>query len=270
MSIIRRQQMSNEYFPHDYGARLSLRGVRKDFGLEGLGFYWCFVEILHEEGGYVKESDIENIAYDLQIKPEVCEGVIRNYDLFTIKKGKIWSERVLKNIKKRADISAAKKRAADARWKNGEQDEEPSIPVPQRSSSTPKAEEEQPEDREQWESFESAIKWYREIIEKHFQEWADLSEPFSVGFDCSFTVRELVNNILDEVAAQKTLKINNRNIDTIKFLQSFTKFFTNEQRREELVQAIYEVEDKYQKGEIKNKQNYLISTLWNKAQMQVN
>ncbi len=177
---------------------------------------------------------------------------------------------MLKNIKKRADISAAKKRAADARWKNGEQDEEPSIPVPQRSSSTPKAEEEQPEDREQWESFESAIKWYREIIEKHFQEWADLSEPFSVGFDCSFTVRELVNNILDEVAAQKTLKINNRNIDTIKFLQSFTKFFTNEQRREELVQAIYEVEDKYQKGEIKNKQNYLISTLWNKAQMQVN
>ena len=73
--------MSNEYFPHDYGARLSLRGVRKDYGLEGLGFYWCFVEILHEEGGYVKESDIENIAYDLQIKPEICEGVIRNYDL---------------------------------------------------------------------------------------------------------------------------------------------------------------------------------------------
>lgn len=44
--------MSKEYFPHDYGARLSLRGIRKDFGLQGLGFYWCFVEILHEEGGY--------------------------------------------------------------------------------------------------------------------------------------------------------------------------------------------------------------------------
>ena len=45
--------MSKEYFPHDYGARLSLRGIRKDFGLQGLGFYWCFVEILHEEGGYI-------------------------------------------------------------------------------------------------------------------------------------------------------------------------------------------------------------------------
>ena len=43
----------------------------------------------------------------------------------------------------------------------------------------------------------------------------------------------------------------------------------NEQRREELIQAVYEVEDKYQKGEVKNKQNYLISTLWNKAQLQI-
>ena len=261
--------MSNEYFPHDYGARLSLRGVRKDYGLEGLGFYWCFVEILHEEGGYVKESDIENIAYDLQIKPEICEGVIRNYDLFTIKKGKIWSERVLKNIKKRADISAARKNAADARWKSGEPEVEQQPPQQNTPTTKPKGEE-QFEDRQQWESFEAAVKWYREIIENHFQEWADSSAIFSVPFDTSFAMRELINNILDEVASQKTLKINNRNIDTIKFLVSFNKFFTNEQRREELAQAVYEVEDKYQKGEIRNKQNYLISTLWNKAQLQVN
>ena len=112
--------MSKEYFPHDYGARLSLRGIRKDFGLEGLGFYWCFVEILHEEGGFVKESDIENIAYDLQARADMCEAIIRNYDLFVIKKGRIYSERVLKNIKKRAEISEARKNAADARWRNNE------------------------------------------------------------------------------------------------------------------------------------------------------
>ena len=90
--------MSNEYFPHDYGARLSLRAVRKDYGLQGVGFYWCFVEILHEEDGYIKESDIVNIAYDLQVDAEMCEAIIRNYDLFTIKKGKIFSDRVLRNI----------------------------------------------------------------------------------------------------------------------------------------------------------------------------
>ena len=172
----------------------------------------------------------------------------------------------MKNIKKRADISAARKNAADARWKNEEQGEEPVKPtvLPQIPA------EEQFESKEQWESFEAAIKWYRDIIDERFQEWADTSKPFSPDFESSFTARELVNNILDEISEKKTLKINNRNIDTIKFLESLLKFFGNEQRKDELVQSIYEVEDKCAKGEVKNKQNYLISTLWNKAQMQVN
>ena len=83
--------MTKEYFPHDYCARLSLRGIRKDYGLEGLGFYWCFVEMLHEEGGYIKEDELDNIAYDLQVNPELCRAVTHNYDLFTVKKGKIYS-----------------------------------------------------------------------------------------------------------------------------------------------------------------------------------
>ncbi len=255
--------MSNEYFPHDYGARLSLRGVRKDFGLEGLGFYWCFVEILHEENGYVKESDIENIAYDLQIKPEICESVIRNYDLFTIKKGKIWSERVLKNIKKRADISAARKSAAEARWKSAESEEE-TIPQPRISI------EDKLENTQQDGSFETKFAWYREIIESRFDDWANSTEALSFSFDSSFAMRELINNILDLISTKKTLKVNNYEIYTIKFLEALLKFFTSEQRRDELIQAVCEVEDKYRKGEIKNKQNYLISTLWNKAQLQVN
>lgn len=259
--------MSKEYFPHDYGARLSLRAIRKDFGLEGVGFYWCFVEMLHEEGGYIKENDIENIAYDLQTRSELADAIIRNYDLFTIKKGKIYSERVLKNIKKRAEISAARKNAAESRWKSGESEESSS--PPKHITPAPKPIEEQFEDKQQWESFEAAIKWYRDIIENHFEEWSNTAETFSASFDNSFTMRELINNILDEVAAHKTLKINNRNIDTIKFLESLNKFFMNEQKRDELVQAVYEVEDKYQKGEVKNKQNYLISTLWNKAQMSI-
>lgn len=263
--------MSNEYFPHDYGARLSLRGVRKDFGLEGLGFYWCFVEILHEEGGYIKESDIENIAYDLQVKPEMCESVIRNYDLFTIKKGKIYSERVLKNIKKRADISEARKRAAEERWKGEEQpikqEEQPDKGKP--AKPTQKPIEEQFEDRQQWESFEAAIKWYREVIDEKFEEWTNSCTVMSTEFDLAFSTKELINNILDEVSLQKTLKINNRNIDSIKFLECLIKFFRDEQTRNELCNAIYEVENKYQSGEIRNKQNYLISTLWNKAQMQI-
>ncbi len=263
--------MSNEYFPHDYGARLSLRGVRKDFGLEGLGFYWCFVEILHEEGGYVKETDIENIAYDLQIKPEICEGVIRNYDLFTIKKGKIWSERVLKNIKKRADISAARKNAADARWKSGEfeppQEQQGSDTPPRRREQV--AKEEQPAiDTDEQEWLKNQVAWFRNIIKERCQEWADEeTDAFAILSNPCFNVEQLLNNIIDEIADKKTLKINNRYIDTVKFLESLVSFFRNEDTRQELYNAIIEVEEKCNKGEIKNKQNYLISTLYNKVQM---
>ena len=48
------------------------------------------------------EKDLDNIAYDLQVEPELCYAITHNYDLFTVKKGKICSERVLRNIKKRA------------------------------------------------------------------------------------------------------------------------------------------------------------------------
>lgn len=84
--------MAKEYFPHDYCARLTLREIRKDYGLEGLGFYWCFVEMLHEEGGYIKETELESIAYDLRVSIDLVQAVIRNYDLFVIKKGKISSQ----------------------------------------------------------------------------------------------------------------------------------------------------------------------------------
>ena len=47
-----------DYFSHDYHSRDHLRDVRKDFGLEGYGLYWCIVEILHEQGGSIKETDI--------------------------------------------------------------------------------------------------------------------------------------------------------------------------------------------------------------------
>ena len=108
--------MSKEYFPHDFAARLSLRDVRKDFGMVGVGVYWCIVEILHEEGGYIKENDLAGIAYDLQVELDLCQAITHNYDLFAVKKGKIFSERVLRNLNKRQEISLARSKAATSRW----------------------------------------------------------------------------------------------------------------------------------------------------------
>jgi len=252
--------MTKEYFPHDYCARLSLRGIRKDFGLEGLGFYWCFVEMLHEEGGYIKEDDLENIAYDLQVKPELVLAVTHNYDLFTVKKGKISSDRVLRNIKKRAEISAARKQAASARWKEEDKPNAQQI----------KMEEVEPEiNEEENEKFRDAFEWYKEIINNNFDNLAAEKEPLTVGFEQVMSARTLTNNILEEIQDKQSLKINKRTIKTIEFLEVLNNFLRNDDKFNELWDAVAEVEEKTTKGEVKNKQNYLISTLWNKSKMSI-
>ena len=60
--------MSSEnklYFSHDFYSRDNLSNLRMKCGLEGYGIYWCLVEIMHENGGEIKESDIDGIAYNL-------------------------------------------------------------------------------------------------------------------------------------------------------------------------------------------------------------
>ena len=261
--------MSKEYFPHDYGARLSLRGVRKDFGLEGVGVYWCIVEILHEEGGYIKENDIDNIAFDLQAKPEMCQAIINNYDLFVNKKGKIYSERVLKNIKKREEITIARKKAAEERWKT-------------RSSDTPENETPQPclptnrddkgsEESDTDDKFAEKVQWFRDILKQKCQEIADsYNNAFELLGDPCFSLEEYLNNVIDEIANKRTLTINHRNIDTIDFLQQLVYFFKDKETMNDLYNVIMEVQEKAKKGEVKNKQNYLISTIWNQGKMTFN
>ena len=88
-----------DYFSHDYHARDHLRDVRKDFGLEGYGLYWCIVEILHEQGGSIKETDIAPIAYDLRADEDMLKAILYNYGMFQVKKGYVYSERVIDNLK---------------------------------------------------------------------------------------------------------------------------------------------------------------------------
>ena len=118
-----------DYFSHDYHAREHLRDVRKDWGLAGYGFYWCIVEILHENGGYIKEGDVESIAYDLRVEPEMARAVLYNYGMFQIKKGRICSTRVLENLQKREEISQKRREAAEQRWERPDDSEIPELVI---------------------------------------------------------------------------------------------------------------------------------------------
>ena len=259
--------MSKEYFPHDYGARLSLRGIRKDFGLQGLGFYWCFVEILHEEGGYIKESDLDNIAYDLQVAPELCYAVTHNYDLFTVKKGKIFSERVLRNIKKRAEISAARKKAANERWGSPPPEEH----EPESPPALPDDEAEERK-READENFESGVEFYTDQVSMRCDMWEDeLKKKGTSAFDLFSSppaiIKPRLTSLFELIKGKRQQKINGQTVSTLEVMQAVVDFFTSDEKRWALYDLIIDVDNKAAGGEIKNKQNYLVSALYNAAKM---
>ena len=262
--------MSKEYFPHDYGARVSLRGIRKDYGLQGVGFYWCFVEMLHEEGGYIKEDDLDNIAYDLQVEPELCRAITHNYDLFVVKKGKIYSDRVLRNIKKRAEISAARKSAANQRWGSqveGGRDEPPSAAPPER------VEPEKEISDEEREYFEGGVEFYTGQLQMRLSEWEEQElknregDTFAILVSPVNEVRVLLENLFNVMKGKRTQKINGQNVDTLEFMRSIMSFFKNDESISSLLNVICEVNEKAARGEIKNKQNYLISALYNTVKL---
>lgn len=273
---------AKEYFPHDYGARSKLVDVRKDYGLEGLGFYWCVIEILHEEGGYIKESRISGIAYDLRIEPEKAEAIIRNYGLFSIKKGKVTAERVLRNLRKRAEISTARKQAANARWGNAY--EPPPDEEPQEKKHTDEKESESDDDdsvedlarqaslyyhfndgTEKY--FNTAVEWYKQWFSDKFEEWRESLSLDSLDSSLVWSIEPRITNLIEAIENTTTLKINGVTVTTEKFLQTLVYFFRNENGHKELWEVIESVDVKCGRGQVRNKQNYLISALYNTAKM---
>lgn len=110
---------NKNYFQHDYRSRLDtkLMKVRMKHNMQGIGVYWCLVEMLHEENGQIN-TDVDTIAYELRVDVQVVKDVI---DLcFTYDDNKIISERVIKNLEyrkqKREEKSKKGKEAAQKRW----------------------------------------------------------------------------------------------------------------------------------------------------------
>jgi len=106
-----------EYFSHDYNARNDQRIVKitMQFGLEGIGIYWCLIEILYECGGYILESQIDTIAFELRTQSERIADVL-NTDLFKKKGKKYYSESVLTRLSKRKEKSEKARQSAVTRW----------------------------------------------------------------------------------------------------------------------------------------------------------
>ena len=94
------------YFSHDCNARndRKLINLRMNHSVAGIGVYWCVVEMLYEEGGYMP-LEYERIAFDLRTDSDLVTDVINSYDLFKIDGDRFYSQAVLDRISKQFEKS---------------------------------------------------------------------------------------------------------------------------------------------------------------------
>jgi hypothetical protein len=108
------------YFSHDYNARndRKLIKLRLKLKMEGLGIYWCLVEMLYEEEGKISISDIPTIADELRVKQGIIDQVVTSFDLFQNDGNFFWSESVKRRLDKRLEKSEKAKESIRIRWQN--------------------------------------------------------------------------------------------------------------------------------------------------------
>ena len=88
--LIGRYHNVKRIFPHDYGARLSLRGIRKRLRLARAWLLLVFLSRYCTRRAVTSRKAISTISpMTCKSRPRLCYAVTHNFDLFTVKKGKI-------------------------------------------------------------------------------------------------------------------------------------------------------------------------------------
>lgn len=110
------------YITHDFGARNDpkLMDLQMDMGGQGLGIFWCLVEMLWENGGAIP-ANYKSIAFALRwCKAAEVEKVVTGYGLFEVQGGYLFSHSATARINdmrtKFGARSESNRRASAARW----------------------------------------------------------------------------------------------------------------------------------------------------------
>ena len=108
------------YFQHDYNARNDpkLQDVLIEHGATGIGVFWCIVEQLYEQDGFLPLKSCKSIAFALHVESTVVESVVQDFGLFQNDGEKFWSNSVNARLEKRKTISESRKLAAIKRWQS--------------------------------------------------------------------------------------------------------------------------------------------------------
>ena len=107
-----------EYFRHDYNARneIKLKKVFMKHGMTGIGLYWCLIEMLYENNGYINNEQISVLAFDWRVDESLIIDIVENYGLFETDDNGFFSNGVLKRLNERQSKSNKAKASANVRW----------------------------------------------------------------------------------------------------------------------------------------------------------
>jgi hypothetical protein len=106
-----------EYFSHDYGSRNDRKITRllMKHGMQGIGVFWCIIEMLYEEGGYLP-LEYDRITFELRTENGLIESVINDFELFENDGEKFWSESILERLTLRSEKSEKARESINKRW----------------------------------------------------------------------------------------------------------------------------------------------------------
>lgn len=106
------------FFSHDYNARQDpkMQEVLMDYGVAGIGIYWCIVEQLYEQGGRMALSSIKAIAFALHVAQDDVRSIVMNYGLFDNDGKEFWSPSASRRLDERREIIEKRAKAATKRW----------------------------------------------------------------------------------------------------------------------------------------------------------
>ena len=116
----------NNYFSHDFNARndIKLKKVIANLGIQGIGLYWCIIECLYENDGYLSFDDIDLLSYELRTDKEIIINLIENFDLFKKNnKNKFYSQSVLNRLEEIESKSRKNRENALKRWQKSDANE---------------------------------------------------------------------------------------------------------------------------------------------------
>ena len=83
--------------------------------MAGIGVYWCIVEMLYEEGGYLP-LEYDRITFELRTKEDLVKSVINDFELFEFDTDRFWSKRAIDDLKERCEKSDKARQSIEARW----------------------------------------------------------------------------------------------------------------------------------------------------------